>query len=69
MFVRADLRDAKMVAANLMEASLQKADIRGTDLTGSNLFGSNFAKVHSDEATKLEEANQKRTTIYPLRRS
>ena len=68
MFIRADLRDAEMKAANLMEASLQKSDLRGTDFTGANLFASNFSKVHSDEATKLVDSNQKRVTIYPTRR-
>ena len=68
MFVRADLRDAEMMAVNLFEASMQKSDLRGTDLTGANLFASNFGKVHSDDATKLTGSNQKRVTIYPMRR-
>ncbi len=67
--MKTDLRDADLTAINLMGADVQKSDLRGTKLTGANLYGSNFAKVHADEATDLRESNQKKVTIYPLRRT
>ena len=66
-FTKANLRDAKLISANLMNAILKKADLRGAQLRGANLYGSDFGKVHSDEATDVGEAYQKRVNIYPLR--
>lgn len=66
-WVKTNLQNADMTSINLLDADLQKADIRGTKLIGANLFGANFGRVHSDELTKLTDANQKNVTIYPLR--
>lgn len=68
-FVRTDLRRADLTGADLMSADLSKADIRGTTLRGANLFGANFGRVWSDEDTDLHDSNQKRVTIYPLRKA
>ena len=57
-----------MTSIDLSGANVQKADLRGTKLTGANLFGANFGRVHSDEATVLTDAFQKKVTIHPLRR-
>jgi uncharacterized protein YjbI with pentapeptide repeats len=67
-FVKAILVDAILVGADLLGTLLQKADLRGADLQGANLFGVDFARVRGDSRTNLNDANQKRARVYPVRK-
>ncbi|MFK7991869.1 MAG: DUF2169 domain-containing protein [Sandaracinaceae bacterium] len=67
LWQRTTLQRASLVSANLFEAVLDKADLRGADLRGANLYGANFSLIHSDEATRVEDALQDRVRVLPLR--
>lgn len=64
-FAKANLEQAVMTSINLMNSISQKANLRGADLRGANLFQADFARVHTDQNTKLYDANQTKLRVLP----
>ena len=64
-FDKADLSDAVFLSANLMRASMMGATIYGADLRASNLYGADMARVRSNPAVQLDEANLTKVRIHP----
>jgi uncharacterized protein YjbI with pentapeptide repeats len=65
LFTKANLSGAQLVSANLMSALLQRANLAGADLRGANLFQADLARVLTDAATELQEANLKKARVHP----
>jgi len=66
-FTAADLHGAQLTRADLAQASLARADIRAANLSDTSLYEADIARVHSDEATRIERVQRTRTRIHPRR--
>jgi uncharacterized protein YjbI with pentapeptide repeats len=66
-FTAANLHGAHLTRADLAQASLARADIRAANLSDTSLYEADIARVHSDEATRIERVQRTRTRIHPRR--
>jgi uncharacterized protein YjbI with pentapeptide repeats len=66
-FTAAALHGAHLTRADLAQASLARADIRAANLNDTSLYEADIARVHSDEATRIERVQRTRTRIHPRR--
>ncbi|CAH0210140.1 DUF2169 domain-containing protein [Roseomonas sp. CECT 9278] len=66
-FTAAALHGAHLTRADLAQASLARADIRAANLSDTSLYEADIARVHSDEATRIERVQRTRTRIHPRR--
>ncbi len=63
----ADLHGAQLTRADLAQASLARADIRAADLSDTSLYEADIARIHADEATRIDRVQRTRTRIHPRR--
>ena len=66
-FTAADLHGAHLTRADFAQASLARADIRAANLSDTSLYEADIARVHSDEATRIDRVQRTRTRIHPRR--
>jgi uncharacterized protein YjbI with pentapeptide repeats len=66
-FTAAMLHGAHLTRADLAQASLARADIRAANLNDASLYEADIARVHADEATRIERVQRTRTRFHPRR--
>lgn len=66
-FTAADLHGAQVTRADLAQASLARADIRAANLSDTSLYEADIARIHADEATRIDRVQRTRTRIHPRR--